>query len=293
MKGNELKILAKSAAVFLWNRTAQALRRTILPPLGNFWIRKAAAAAALAAALQISPAGGAPAQAHDLGDLSDADRIALWQEFRGYLLTNPEIIIEVLNLLEQQQAQAETELQGQAIQAHADELFNDPNSWQGGNPDGDITIVEFIDYRCGYCRKAHPEIQQLLASDPGIRFIVKELPILSQESVDSAQLALAALRHAGENAYKDVHNFLISYSGPIDSGAIDHVAQLAGIDRSVLEEDAGSPAVGEIIAANYRLAEALSISGTPAFVIGTALFPGYAPLDQMRQLIESERNNSE
>ncbi|MCY4326658.1 MAG: thioredoxin domain-containing protein [Rhodobacteraceae bacterium] len=174
------------------------------------------------------------AYSHDFGNLSEDGRAQLRQEIRDYLLTNPEILIEAFSLLESRQAAAELEQSREAILANAELLFNNPNSWQGGNPEGDITIVEFIDYRCGYCRKAHTEIQELLATDPGIRMIVKEYPILSQESFDSAKLALAALRNGGQDAYKLAHDFLIGFNGEIDSDLYANISTLTGIDQDVL-----------------------------------------------------------
>ncbi|MCY4006165.1 MAG: DsbA family protein [Rhodobacteraceae bacterium] len=233
------------------------------------------------------------AYSHDFGNLSEDGRAQLRQEIRDYLLTNPEILIEAFSLLESRQAAAELEQSREAILANAELLFNNPNSWQGGNPEGDITIVEFIDYRCGYCRKAHTEIQELLATDPGIRMIVKEYPILSQESFDSAKLALAALRNGGQDAYKLAHDFLIGFNGEIDSDLYANISTLTGIDQDVLTEDIASADIENIIIANYQLADSLGISGTPAFVIGSTLHPGYAPLDQMRQMIAEERARSE
>lgn len=250
---------------------------------------KTALAIGLAGLIYLPVGLSPPASAQSLADLSDADRSILWDEFRNYLLNHPEILIELSEILQQQQAAKEAMDDAEAIAANMDALFNDPNSWQGGNPDGDVTIVEFIDYRCGYCREAHPVIETLLGSDPNIRLIVKEFPILTEESLESAKLALAVLRTSGPDAYKKVHDFLIRYDGPIDGDVIKDSAELAAVDQALLSDIAQSASVQEIINANYQLARTLSIKGTPAFVIGENLLRGYLPLDRMQALIKEER----
>lgn len=257
-----------------------------------WWVKKlpkTALAVGLAGLMYLPVGLSPPASAQSLSDLSDTDRTILWGEFRNYLLNHPEILIELSAILQQQQAAKEAIDDAESIAANVDALLNDPNSWQGGNLDGDVTIVEFIDYRCGYCRKAHPEIETLLDSDPNIRLIVKELPILTEESVESAKLALAVLQTGGPDAYKKVHDFLIRYDGPIDGDVIKDWAELAKVDQVVLSNIAQSASVQKIINANYQLASALSINGTPAFVIGENLLRGYLPLDRMQVLIKEER----
>ena len=230
----------------------------------------------------------APAQAHELKNLSNADRAALRTEIRSYLLENPEILIEVANRLEEIKT-ATAAAKQQAVLSQGDRLFDDPNSWVGGNLQGDITIVEFIDYRCGYCRRAHPEIAALLASDSGIRLVIKEYPILSEDSFVSAQFALAALRKGGRDAYKAVHDFLISYNEPVNDATADILSRLSSVPKPDLVQEANSQEVVAIIRANRQLAEDLSISGTPAFVIGSTVFGGYAPARELQKLVDSER----
>lgn len=117
-----------------------------------------------------------PVQALDLNALSEAERAEFGNQVREYLLENPEVIIEAIDILEQRNAAAEAAADKELVQTYADELFNDGYSWVGGNPDGDITLVEFMDYRCGYCRRAVPEVASLLAEDGNIRLVIKELP---------------------------------------------------------------------------------------------------------------------
>ena len=232
------------------------------------------------------------ASAHDLNQISAEMRDVLWQEIRTYLLSNPEIIEEMLATLQQREDAAKLESQQRALNTYADAIFNDPNSWEGGNPNGDITIVEFIDYKCGYCRKAHPEIHEILATDSEIRIIIKEYPILSEDSIYSARLAIASLRKGGREAYKKTHDFLMRHSGSIDAAIIKKIAQTAGIDEEILQSDALSQEVTNIIATNYELAEALSINGTPAFIIQNDLIGGYLPINEMRKIIHEQRQQN-
>ena len=281
----------------LTSRTAARLRRLAAntpgaarPPRTGM-TRTAASLAAVAVAASIAHAGWPnSAAAHDLSDLSDGQRSALHQEIRRYLLTNPEILVEVFSALERINEENEAVAQREAIVENADALFHDENSWVGGNVDGDITIVEFIDYRCGFCRKAHPEIQELIASDGNIRFVVKEYPILGEDSELSAKLAIAALKLNGGQAYKAVHDHLISIRSPVDDAVFSEVAEMIGVDVIELALAAQSIEVEQIIAANYFLGEKLSIGGTPAFVIGGTFVGGYLTLDQMRRIVHAERS---
>ncbi len=278
-----------------WKKTAAARLNSLVRRSRNAarplrtGLRQISASAAAAAS--VSFAGWTiGAQAHDLNDLSGEQRSALHQEIRQYLLTNPEILVEVISALERQQEENAASMQQQALVEYADELFSDENSWVGGNVDGDITIVEFVDYRCGFCRKAYPEIQQLLASDGNIRFVVKEYPILGENSVLSSKLAIAALKLKGDSAYEKVHDHLISITSPIGDAVFADVAELIGVDVVDLALTAQSDEVQRILSANYSLGERLSIGGTPAFVVGGTLIGGYLPLDQMRSLVQAERS---
>ncbi|MEC9311738.1 MAG: thioredoxin domain-containing protein, partial [Pseudomonadota bacterium] len=149
-------------------------------------VTRAAAGAATALALL-----GAPAQALDLSNMSATEREAFGAQVREYLMENPEVILEAVNLLEQRQAAAEATRDQALVADNLQELENDGYSWVGGNPEGDITLVEFMDYRCGYCRRAAREVAELLAKDGNIRWVVKEFPILGEASVLSSRFAVA------------------------------------------------------------------------------------------------------
>ena len=143
-----------------------------------------------------------PSAALDLDAMTDGERAAFRAEVRAYLLDNPEVLMEAIRVLETRDQQAQVAADVALAQANADALFNDGYSYVGGNPDGDITLVEFMDYRCGYCRQAFAEVEQLLELDGNIRFIVKEFPILGEQSMLAAQFAIATQQVAGDDAYK-------------------------------------------------------------------------------------------
>jgi len=132
-----------------------------------------------------------PAVAFDISAMTNEERSAFRSEIRNYLLENPELIIEVIGVLESRQAQASKDSEVQMITAYSDEIFDDGYSYVDGNPDGSMRIVEFLDYRCGYCRKAHPELLQMMADDDTIALVIKELPILGEQSVIASRFAIA------------------------------------------------------------------------------------------------------
>ena len=229
------------------------------------------------------------AQAFDLSAMTDAEREAFRAEVRAYLLDNPEVLMEAIAVLEDRQAQDQAQADSGLIAANADALFDSAADWVGGNPEGDVTIVEFIDYRCGYCRRAHPEVTELIESDGNIRLIVKEFPILGDPSVVSSRFAVAVLQTGGPEAYKIVHNALIALRGEPDEATLRDLAVEAGVDADDIFVQMESPEVGAVIAENHALARRLQINGTPSFVLGDQLLRGYLPLEAMRDLVEDVR----
>jgi protein-disulfide isomerase len=230
-----------------------------------------------------------PAPAADLVAMSDAEREAFRAEVRAYLLEHPEVIAEAIDVLNQHEAAAAAEADLALVQAHAEDLFNDPASWVGGNPEGDITVVEFTDYRCGYCRKAHDEVAELVRSDGNIRFIVKEFPILGEASLTSARFAIAARQVGGDAAYKSAHDALITLRGEPTPHALGRLAVDLGLDAAEVLAAMDSPDVSAVIAANHDLGIRMQINGTPTFVIDGTMVRGYVPLEGMRQIVEQQR----
>ncbi|NBT50562.1 MAG: DsbA family protein [Marivivens sp.] len=231
------------------------------------------------------------AAATDLEAMSDAERASFRAEVRAYLLDNPEVLMEAIGVLEQRQAQAETLADQQMAQTNMDAIQNDGFSWVGGNPDGDITVVEFMDYRCGYCKRAFPEVETLLETDGNIRFIVKELPILGEQSTLASQFAIAVQQLHGDDAYKFVHDTLMNMRGDITQDSLSQLASTVGFDAAPIFERMASPEVARVLQANMELAQRLQISGTPTFVFDDQLVRGYVPLDQMASIVEELRAN--
>lgn len=229
------------------------------------------------------------AQAFDPSAMTDAERQAFRAEIRAYLLENPEIIIEAVNLLEARQAEAQANADLQLVQDHSEALFSDGYSWVGGNPDGDITLVEFMDYRCGFCRRAVPEVERLLSADGNIRIIIKEFPILGPDSVASSRFAIATKQIAGDEAYKLAHDALLEFTGDVTDVALRRLGDGLGLDTETIMAHMDSDEVSEVIARNRQLAQRLQINGTPTFVLEDELLRGFLPADQMAAIIAGKR----
>ena len=167
------------------------------------------------APLALIAALASPAAAFDISSMSEAERAAFRAEVRAYLLENPEVLSEAIEVLQQRQAEEAASQDLNLVKANQQDLFQDSHSYVGGNPEGDITVVEFIDYRCGYCRKAHTEVGQLIESDGDIRYIVKEFPILGDQSVIAARFAIATLQVAGAEAYEKVNAGFYTFRGDV------------------------------------------------------------------------------
>ncbi|WP_457648814.1 DsbA family protein [Profundibacter sp.] len=230
-----------------------------------------------------------PALATDIMDMSDSERDVFRAEIRDYLMENPEVLLEAINVLEQRQAEAEAVNDATLLQDNAEEIFNDGVSYVGGNPDGDVTVVEFSDYRCPYCKRAHKEVAQLLAQDDNIRFIYKEFPILGPDSLTAAQFAVAVLLQDGPEKYREVNNALMEMRGDPSEAALSAIANDHGLDPVSLLEAMKSSEVMQVIQANRALGQRLKISGTPTFIIGDQIVRGYLPLDNMQAAVEEAR----
>lgn len=242
----------------------------------------------LAAPLAVS---ALPALAFDPAAMTDAERAAFRAEVRAYLIQQPQVLMEAIAELEKTQQDMAAQADLAALDKYGDAIYRDPASWVGGNPDGDITVVEFLDYRCGYCRKAWQDVEELVKSDGNIRFVVKEFPILGEQSVVSSQFAIATRMVAGDEAYKRVHDALITLRGDATPESLVQLAEELGLDAPAITAKMASPEVQAVIAANHELATALELSGTPAFVIDRTMVRGYVPLDGLRQIVEGQRKD--
>jgi protein-disulfide isomerase len=213
----------------------------------------------------------APVQASELTK-SDVEQIV-----RDYLVKNPEILVEMSNALRAKQESQQSVNDKAMIQAHASDLYGakDP---EAGNPKGKLTVVEFFDYNCGYCKRAHPLVKQLLTEDKDIRYIYKQFPILSPTSAYAARAALAVQLSQPEK-YQAFHDALYSHQGPLASEAqVKQIAESAGINWSKAQAKFKDASIDKTLGTNRALAEAMNISGTPGFIIGDQILRG-APRD--------------
>lgn len=240
--------------------------------------------AAMAAAALLLLASAAPAET----SFSDAQKKEIGGIVRQYLLDNPEVLLEVSRELEARQQQTEAKQREEALKSSADELFRSPSDLVAGNPQGDVTMVEFFDYNCGWCKKGLPEVMSLLEKDKNLRLVLKEFPIFGGDSDYAAMAALASKR---QNKYWEFHVALLAHEGKLTAAAVDEIATAKGLDLEKLKADMNAPEIAQVIAANQKLAEKLAISGTPAFVIDAQVVPGYLPADGLMAAIADVRAN--
>ncbi len=242
-------------------------------------------------AMLAGPALSQQASTTSPSDLSTPERQQLRDEVRAYLLENPEVIMEALQVLEERRDQQAKQADLDTLAANHAAIYEDGHSFIAGNPDGDVTIVEFSDYRCGYCKKAHPEITKLLDSDPNIRLIVKEFPILGPDSIAAGRMAIAALA-ADPSKFTELHEALIAYPGSLTGDIAYRIAENAGYDTQALKEVAESDDTTKKLEENYRLAQELGLRGTPSFIIGDEVIRGYVPAEDMEIIIAETRDNA-
>jgi protein-disulfide isomerase len=212
------------------------------------------------------------------------------QRVREYLLKNPEVIMEALQILRERELAAEAENITRTIAERSDEILNDPAAPVGGNPTGDVSLVEFFDYNCSYCRRVAPTVVELEEGDPGLRLVYKEFPILGPGSQFAARAALASRR---QGKYIPFHNALMQATEQVSEETVMKVARSVGLDPEQLTADMQDPAIQEVIARNLRLADALGITGTPSFIIGQEVVPGAVDLGTLQRLIAHARRGQE
>lgn len=216
---------------------------------------------------------------------------AFGDQVRAYLLQNPEVIFEAVAVYEQRSMEAQAEMGRAMLEANVDALFNDGYSWVGGNVEGDITLVEFVDYRCGFCKRAYDEVAEFLAVDGNTRLIIKEFPILGPESELASRFAIAVLREAGDAAYEQVHSTLLGHDGPVTPEYLNGLATELGLDFDMVIDAMESDQTSEVIVQNRALAQRLQITGTPTFVMEGELIRGFVEADVLIETAEALRND--
>jgi len=240
-------------------------------------------AALIAVTAGAAIAGAAHVTAAQAQSFTPQQRSEIESIIRDYFVKHPEMI-------EEMQALAQSEKMKRAINEHKDMLLNSPHQVTLGNPKGDVTMVEFFDYNCGYCKRSLGDMLALLKSDPKLRVVLKELPVLSPGSMEAAQVAAAlSMQDKDGKRYLEFHQKLLGGRGQADKARALAVAKEVGADMARLEKDMVSPDVKAGLAENFKLAEAFSIQGTPSYVIGNDVLVGAVGLEELQSKINAAR----
>jgi len=222
-------------------------------------------------------------------DPSPADVAKIQKIIADYLKQHPEVIIDALQEYQKKQDEAKADKARQAIAEAKDQLLNDATNPTAGNAKGDITLVEFFDYACPYCKAVDADLQKAVSADGNVRIVYKEFPILGPESLVAARAALASV---SQGKYQPFHDKLLAYKGHLSDEAIYSIAGDVGLDVKKLKADMDKPEIKDQITRNYHLADKLDITGTPAFIIGDILLPGAASADDLTAAFKHARSSS-
>ena len=240
---------------------------------------KLAAGAVIAASLSV----GAWA-----GSFSEAQQNEIGELVKKYLLANPEILRDAFVELERRENAAKEKLAQKGISDNAETLYQSKLSYVAGNAEGDITMVEFFDYNCGFCKRAFGDVLSILDSDPKLRLVVKEFPILGPGSVFASRAAIASKE---QGKYWEFHVALMQARGALDEAKVIKIAEKLGLDVAKLRKDMEAPRVAAEIEETYALANKLGVNGTPAFIIDDKLIPGAMGLQALQQQVASVRES--
>jgi protein-disulfide isomerase len=229
--------------------------------------------------------GSIALQAHS-AEIPAEQRQAIEGIVHDYLMKNPEVLLDALRSAREKLHRDAAAKAEKALNDRRSEIFDDPATPMGGNAQGDVTIVEFFDYRCPYCKQVQPSLETLLKEDHKLRFVYKEMPVLGAASVAAAHAALAAQR---QGKYEAFHTAMMAAKGQITDDRVFTVASSVGLDIDRLKRDMTAPAIGEAINKNLALAEALNITGTPGFIIGGKIVTGALDPESLRKRIADAR----
>jgi protein-disulfide isomerase len=221
---------------------------------------------------------------------SEAQRGEIEGIVKAYLVAHPEVIQEVMTEIDKRQAEAEAEKHREGVKQYSKVLFYSPRQVTLGNPDGDVTMVEFFDYNCGFCRRALADMLDLMKGDPKLRVVLKEFPVLGPGSVEAAQVAVAVrMQDKDGTKYLEFHQKLLSGRGQADRARALAVAKEVGLDVGRIEKDMASGEAKETIDENLKVAEALGLNGTPSYVIGSDVVVGAVGLAALKEKVAAAR----
>ena len=235
----------------------------------------------VAAALSLALPAAAPALAQSF---SADQREEIGHIVKDYLLAHPEVMQDVMAELEKRQQSAEAEKHRAAVAENKATLFASPHQVVLGNPQGNVTMVEFFDYNCGYCKRAMSDMLDLIKTDGNLKFVLKEFPVLGEGSVEAAHVAVAArMQDPSGKKYIEFHQKLLGGRGPADKAHALAAAKDAGFDMARIDKDMNSDEVKATIDENMKLADALGVNGTPSYVVGSELVVGAVGLDALKE----------
>lgn len=241
------------------------------------------AAFAFAAAFGAMAATLTPAAA-----FTDAEKAEIGTVVRDYLMKNPEVLQEVIGELEKKQQAQEAEGRGKALSEMKGLVFDSPRGVVVGNPKGDVTLVEFFDYNCGYCKQALADVDKLIKKDPNLKVIFKEFPVLGPGSVEAAQVGVA-VRMVAPDKYLAFHDALLGIRGQADRAKALQAAKDVGIDPAAIQKVAASPELNATLDESMKIAQALGLNGTPSFIIGDEVVIGSVGYDKLKATIDAQR----
>jgi protein-disulfide isomerase len=240
---------------------------------------------ALLCAVGLALAATQPAPA-----IEASERPAIEAIIKDYLLKNPEVLRDAMIELQRRQAAAEAKERAAAVQANEKLIYDSPRGVVVGNRQGDVAVVEFFDYNCGYCKRALDDMMTLMKADPKIKFVLKEFPVLGPGSVDAAKVAVAVrMQDRSGSKYMDFHRRLLGTRGEANRERALAAAKDAGLDMAVIEKDLKSEEIDATLMESVVLADALGISGTPSYVIGGEVVPGAVGADALKKRIDAVR----
>ncbi len=231
----------------------------------------------------------APAAMAQSAVFTDQQKQAIGEIVKDYLIKNPEVLTEVIAELEKRQSEAQQVAQAGAVKETRQSLLNASHSYVVGNPSGDVTLVEFFDYNCGYCKKALTDVQALMKSDPKLRVVLKDFPVLGPDSVEASRVALAVKNQLQGPKLLEYHVKVMDTRGRVNGERAMAVAKDMGVDMGRLQKDVESAEIRSALQENMALGDKLSLSGTPAFVVGETIIPGAVGLEPLKRLVDNVR----
>jgi protein-disulfide isomerase len=254
--------------------------------MAHYRPRALQSAIALGCLLALAPSAASP----QTPAFDDRQRQAIGEIVRDYLVKNPEVLQEALAELERRTEEAQKAAQADALQIEWEKLHNSGRDYVIGNPRGDVTLVEFLDYNCGYCKKAVGDIKVLVKSDPKLRVVLKDFPVLGPGSVEASRVALAAKPQLKDDKLYEYHTRLMDVRGPVNGERAKTLAREMGLDMARLERDLAGGEGTAAIQENVALGDKLGLTGTPAFIIGEEIIPGAVGVEPLRRSVVNMRS---